>query len=109
MTSTMKQLGAMRIVSYGVLVVAVVAGDVRDLWWLWIVYWLMSDAFSLVTDRLVYWQRRYIDSLKESSPLDECSHYWWSDGDLRDDATCARGCGLRYGTWKAKPSGRSES
>lgn len=70
MTDALKQLGIMRLSTYGVLIIAIVAGEVRDLWWLWLAYWLMSEAFSLVTDRLIYWQRRHIESLKESARLD---------------------------------------
>ena len=44
--------------------VVIVAGEVRTFWWLWILYWLMAEVGGAVTDRLAYWQGRYIEALE---------------------------------------------
>jgi len=38
----------------------VVTGHGRDLWWVWLLWWVLAEVNDLVGSRLIYWQRRVI-------------------------------------------------
>ena len=67
-----------RFVGAVALLMAVATGTVRDYWWMWLVFWLLSEVRGFVSERLIYWQRRHIEALKESERLNIRSERRWS-------------------------------
>lgn len=54
-----------RVAGVVTVVLAVLTGSLRDLWWLWLTFWLMAEVMEFVSERLIYWQRRHIAALSD--------------------------------------------
>ena len=53
-------------------VIAVLSGSLRDLWWLWLAFWVGAEITEFASERLIYWQRRHIASLgRQIESLDD--------------------------------------